>query len=799
MIINKQPGPRVQVGQRAVGTPALTPTATVRNYMEAPTPPARVPPALLLASALADIEPTLQRHLAVLHEERVAAQQAAAEKRLAGLTFEEARKLRAEGKLALSDDPWHRAAIERAYGIKLGQHRQEDLIRRLSGEATESGPPIDPENDDVDRILADIQRADLEGADAFVAGGYLSQMADTARRLRAKAVEIKSERAKERSIDAAITQFRATIEAGYSSGKSTDEIYSQIRAQYADLTKVLGLTPREIDDALVTVADAYAKQGRSDLVHKLLFDDRGGVGAIGTKRAYTARALRIMDEADEARRKNERALFVEAIGQFIVDASLGKLDEKRFMAWNAAHPGAITPGHVSELIARNRLAAESARLAQLKREQKEAQRAAVEQSERQLIAALVDAAERGVLASARPTQVLKPDGETGVKVDTLTPEQLRNRFVELYLGQISPLIAQQRKETPEQTILREMDIFRKNGLKHPVIASTLAAGYAAANAALEFEPGSAPPAIKDGYQLYKQLHAEGSAGWIESMTDRATVEFYEAVRVSERYMRLNEDQALANAIKITRDPLSYNKLTIERRLEDMQLAAEDVVNSMRGWFDKDVTNKQDVVSALIAVGSRYVALGLAPGDAIEAAKERVKETHGIINGVFVPIDDRTALAAFGGQFTEVATKFVKAKAEQLGLDPSDISLRPIGNSSNLWALVRDGIYPVYANDKVQAVTLDEIIAWRDAEAEKAARELAEEANRRRMKEEADRAAEAEAATKRPAVQMQTAPVSGQTPETSLTPPGEVERVLNYSAEVLKQYELRQKQKQQGNP
>lgn len=192
-------------------------------------------------------------------------QQAAAEARLSGLTYEEAHELVRKGEMHEYENPFFQAAFEKGLGRKAARE-----LRRAFQEEVASGrvDPTDPSA--VDAHFSEIRKAYVpeKASDFFIAG-----FDKDALRYREEAVDGSfqqlNERTKAETLDIARTELDTLV-----SEVAPEEAAEAIWGWKRDVRETLYLSPLEADTEILNWLSGQAQAGNRDLVNSVLSAQR---------------------------------------------------------------------------------------------------------------------------------------------------------------------------------------------------------------------------------------------------------------------------------------------------------------------------------------------------------------------------------------------------------------------------------------------------------------------------------------------------------------------------------------------
>lgn len=339
-----------------------------------------------------------------------------------------------------------------------------------------------------------------------------------------------------------------------------------------------------------------------------------------------------------------------------------------------------------------------------------------DKAESQLDTLLISKVANGTISSLTDVQVPNAQGE----MKTYTPEQLRKRAANLAIQQ-SALQAKQSGETPEQTYAREVRDFAANGLEHPQWFQTINSGFSTASIN-NLTGGQLPPALSDGYELYKKLHTDAPQ-YVGKFTEKGALDFYEAARVAEEDLGKSTQDALLMASVATRDPNENSTLT-NARFQELDDAVEDAVDKTQGWRDLwgalsyDNQNTGTVRAEVARYAKLYARLGLGVDKSLELAQDRFAKNFININGTFVRNDPRLP-----NDFRPLVEQSIKGFADKygktLGVEPDELSIMPASNGSGGYLIFNRHTYETYATLPESFITIGKLNDLRIANSDRA--------------------------------------------------------------------------------
>lgn len=286
-----------------------------------------------------------------------------------------------------------------------------------------------------------------------------------------------------------------------------------------------------------------------------------------------------------------------------------------------------------------------------------------------------------------------PDG----REVTVTVENQR-KAVEAEYGRQSRLIAKDRKETPTETMFRELRDHRRQGWTHKGLEQTLTGMADMASIEMIGDPES-KGALMNKLNVYRQLRQE-SKNSIMAYTKEKDRDFAEAFIEGTSYLDMSDDAALDFAIKVTQ-PLDASG---REQVAKYQREIDSEINNLatrKGWFgietDSDPTNYSTVKSKVTQLATKIVAAGVKPKDAITMAANAVKSNTQAHNGTLLDLNGLDVPDQFPDAVDEALVQFMAANPKVVqasGLDPEDLTIVPLGGD------VSGGRFKIVSKDNV---------------------------------------------------------------------------------------------------
>jgi len=709
--------PRVQV-QNLKSPPKLRPAARPVDTFVKPANP--IPTSVVMSDGLSRLVRSLEPFMESKHQEAQAKNKQrmedAAAGRIEGLTFDEAQQLRQEGTLAEHDDPWYTATLDRQYGMKMARWRKDDLMSRVQGlSTTGDGQPtntIDLSSVDIEELLAETIREDLESLpEGMPRNAYLGKMEAVQGSLLSASTHEKAKAAKAYAADGVFESLLEEAELGLTSGEPASVVHGKMQSHFSMNSKLLGISPAEQNQEMLRAAAVLAEQGKVELVHEILYGKRKGVpGLLGKTRENAVKAASILEVATRESEKINREKAFQSRLSFKDAVSNGSLDEEQLGQFRKGNPGAVTQAEAESWITQSHQIREKALL--------KAQHAQAYQKQQQLLnSRLIQVGDQGKAHLLEDMELLTPEG----KQKSITGDKQREMLADLYLSTEIP------GEQPEQRFSRLVDTFSRNGLVHKGWKQVLNKGFMSASPS-SLSGGVVPTSLRDGFELYLQLHAM-SPQYLGSLIGSAKArDFYSLMRTATEHGGESLEAAALSALEITKGVREGADDTT-RRLHTEQvkeLIAELEDTNYDGWFSEpeSIGNISGIAQNLLQY---YVRKGVQPDDALEITRDRMQEDYSSVHGWLV----RTAGMPSG--FPDVAESFLKEAAVSLDVEPEDLALSPLGDAQGVYAVVLKSGHQYQSLNGQRVFGLTDMMQHDEARQQRIAKEKAEEINLRNTK------------------------------------------------------------------
>lgn len=252
---------------------------------------------------------------------------------------------------------------------------------------------------------------------------------------------------------------------------------------------------------------------------------------------------------------------------------------------------------------------------------------------------------------------------------------------------------EERNETPDQTFNREIEWLSRNGLTNPEWKRLLNVAVASVSPATT-SGTELPHNLTAGIEIYRQLHAKNPHFLREHLSDAASIDFFETVRVGVEHMGLDQTQAVLDAVRITTEGDEVSP-TLKARIADVRQTLDDMQGSQKwalGAFGADIENIGMVAGDLEKMASLYIRRGMETEDALSLAAERIMNDHIVVKGRLLPASDRR-MRSYGSTLRQTHDAMEEAEPDRtwLGVEP-----RPFGDV--LGDYVQQAVEPRYPDD-----------------------------------------------------------------------------------------------------
>ena len=642
-----------------------------------------------LAAALGQINPALNNFAGTFTDEAKQQQEQAAQNKIGGMTFDEAKKGVEEGTITELQNPWFKAAFMKQYGQRVALRKAEELTAQYNNGFNKDGG-------DVEGLVAGVAKPVLDqyGNDRHFSAGFNSVFAPQAAKIRNEQAGYRSERVNTEVRQGVFEIGTAIIGEGMGKGLSADEIVANVRSTYQGNKQLLNVPYAEQDREVFRIAETLTKSISSaqnptlqkEVVEKLLNDERfapdgKNLGSLAKNRQYADKAVGLLDSADrELRQFNSRTSFDQHASwdEMATAGQIGEAQFKQLQEEHAANPGRFTDAQVLSLKHRSDAALEQKRAEVAALEEKQRTRALADAQHQAVINDASSLSGQGNLWAVKDTKVTDEHG----KEKTLSADKIREEVVGNFLRRSSD-VAKARNETPAQTFDREANWFTQNGEENPQWSALLKRGYVQGTAST-LSGNKLPQGLDAATDLYDQLYAK-SPQLLKKHLDSDGMDFYEAVRFGTQVAGFDKRTAAINALEVNKDPTKYESPYWKQKFDDISAA---VKSSVPGWIMNGSPDNAGEIGPQIEQAAKYFSkLGASPTVAVEEAKKRVNANYVDVNNFLVRTGDRAIPAAFPTMAKKYIEDYVSKYGAKEGVSTSDLTVQPIGNAAGQWRIV----------------------------------------------------------------------------------------------------------------
>ena len=680
--------PRVATQGPRFQTPGLRPVANPVETFSRPQAAQTDNSWLSLARALGDISPAINQMLDGEANRQKQAQEDLANRRINGMSFEEARAAVDGGQISELQNPWYNAAFMKQYGERLAY----DRINQLSVEY-ETSP--DKATMNFDQFVAGTMAKDLEqhGDNKFFMAGYTPLMQSFNAQRGVKVAQQQATEMVAESQTGVYQTFLGMARVMTSEGKSPAEIHEAIRAKYSGNREMLHVDFKTQDIELIRAAEAWAAEGNYALVQEVLTkprmaSDGTNLGALSENPAYAADTARILKASQAKQFEVDQTNLAGERTRFIAMADKGQLQPEAFLDMALAKPELFSEAAARSLVERNNAVVIRAQEEFAKQSQTLALQAQATQSNFELTQNDLRAVTDGTVPFLQDGYVLNDKGER-----VIVPVEKRRENVAAAFSAQLRAAAEAQNLTPEQAEDFEIQGFATNNLENPTWTRALASGPTAATPQ-NLSGESLPPGLVEGARLYMKLHDTAPQLLKKHIRDEATMNFYEAYRIASEYNGSDTRQALLQAVKVTQDPSGYSNPMYSVSLKSVQEAMPTTIGGILGIGSQQVENQPYVVGEIQRLAEFYLRNNMNPDQALRTATERFLQFNKPINGDYVNVGSKDLPENFPQLAVRALEAYVTNHPDE-GLELDDLTIAPVEDGSGNWVIINKAFrYPV---------------------------------------------------------------------------------------------------------
>jgi hypothetical protein len=619
-------------------------------------------------TALAQFSPALQGMADRWNQAHIEQQEAAAEKKIGGMTYEEAKQAVSGGGLHEFSSPWFRAAFEKQFGIRAAgemRRRAEQAI------ATQDMTEVDP-----DRFTADLMKtaqADLPANSKFATAGFNATASQVADMVRQKVNSDRVTTTVKMRDENAFQNMQTLIEQGKANGDDTAKIAADVRDSMRGNRDLLGMSYEAQYNTLARVVQVLGQQpGNEEVVTALGDIDRNKGVKLSSHMGTAFEAARASAHAETLRADNES--LQRDLEDWTLAAHTGdptQFNEAAFQKWADNHPS-VTGSTTAGLILRFR----STQEANLRRAQAQLDEHAKENALLQMDPQLTDLARTGHIAEAGKDQNFTT--ATGKVVNISHDEMMQRGLANAAKALVDEGTAQNLDpQTIRQNVIR---MYGSNGQVDPLVQSRVSALL---NATVT--EGDIPQTVLDYLpELLATEHAAPGMKDRVASSDRDR-KFLDAMTVGMDY-GLTPQEAVRNAV--------YRRDNADRFVpmppKDRDKMTADAIKSLKGggmpWDPHTVDNTalmQKVVGERLAY---FYETGAHGADLQKRVVESIQRTHAYMNGQLIDVSGTGVSAP---QALPILREAADAVAEAKHVT-APISWIPMGHNSSTFQAVVGG-------------------------------------------------------------------------------------------------------------
>jgi hypothetical protein len=425
--------------------------------------------------ALGTLNPVLDQFAQRLSDQDRVKQEASAERKIGGMTYEESRAAVKAGELPEFASPWFRAAFEKQTGIRMAN----EVRRKAEAElATMDVTTADPEA--LVATFVEEANAEIDGSGSqFLAAGFSSALDGVGEKVRdavnsariKRTVEVRDANAYENGLGL-VERFTQTGPDGQPVVGDGRALLTSYRLEMQANRDTLGMSYADQDKITARIIQTLAQRpGMEDVIRQLGSLDRDAGIAVSSKMGPQFDTLLLQAQAATERQQNDA--IQPQIADWTIRADSGdatQFDEKAFDAFAAANPTILTGSFVASIKLRYKNA--------------------VEQAAAKASAALASTAKDTVITGATPRLVnlartgliAEVVGDTTVEVNgrsvTLTQTEMREIGLR---GAAEQIVAEgtAQKLSPERIRANVIGLYGQNGEVDPVAKSRIIAAVQA--------------------------------------------------------------------------------------------------------------------------------------------------------------------------------------------------------------------------------------------------------------------------------------------------------------------------------
>ncbi|TPI67599.1 hypothetical protein FJ420_01955 [Mesorhizobium sp. B3-1-3] len=269
---------------------------------------------------------------------------------------------------------------------------------------------------------------------------------------------------------------------------------------------------------------------------------------------------------------------------------------------------------------------------------------------------------------------------------TVPAETIKKEALNRYLGR-SQEIAQTSKETPEQTMARELRVSQQSGLDHPGLKSVVSGIAKAASVDMTQNP-DAMGLVMDKVKMARWLYNTSKNTYM-SYLDEPDRDFMESFMVAKDDLtgkdgRQMSDQAALEFAVRTSQPVQVDGLNFTREQNDKIDRSVKTITSQGGimsWFSNLTPwNSAAAQQRVSSIAKRLVRGGVDQDKAVTVAIDSVKRNSITYNGTLLEMNSKALPDNYQAALDGIIGDFVTENPGVLtdhDISKSDITIMPI--------------------------------------------------------------------------------------------------------------------------
>lgn len=613
-----------------------------------------------LARALSALEPELAGHLDEAQADYEKKEAERAYDTLQGMTFQEAKRMVEQGKIAETENPWFEAAFQKQFGVAYAGQRKREIMQAYETQ-------FDKHNGDIEAFIANHAKQDAAkfGENKFVRAGVRDGMGDFMTRLRNQQAEFKTGVIKNQNVDQFRGASRTVVDEAVAQGADPS---GAVRNLYEEHRQAFGLTYQQMDDNILELAAEYAEKGDAATVRALLETEIIGkdgvkVGSFVSRARYAEKAQTLVNKAQAVQGKLDREHSTDVVVGLRSRAGKGSLtDQDKELLKGMQRDELISQEMLESLLVQDTNARRGALAASFSDLQESSYRDHIQNRLLSGEAFAVTDYTYTDPATGKTKTIKRDEVVDGVANDVLTT-----------------MAAKGYSENEMAATLASWGV----GSTYQVWSNAMSDGYMALSQTLSTagEDGKVelPPAALAGYGTWRNL-AEHPNLRARHVKDQTALRLYRDAEALERG-GMEPETALVTAARIDR---RENRNGLSSQLD--RNTFNDAVRGLTsgGWLGDDTSNAGWVSTTVERSARILVDAGLPQDKAIEEAVRMFEESHTNINGV--AINTRNKLVP--PNFNDMAEMIIDEFASKSGDDPDDLTLVPTLNGQQSWVVSR---------------------------------------------------------------------------------------------------------------